>query len=263
MPLSEMLTPQARGAAEFTFTMPTGWLQGRGLFGGLVVGAMIRAMEHEVERERSLRSLTAELCGPSQPGPLTVRVERLREGSAVSTLTAQVIQNEAVQAHAVGVFGKARADTRALVDLPPVERPDWRTLEVSPVEPPFAPDFTRYFEFRAVSGAPFSAGREARTSTWLKPRHAGPARDAAWVAACADACWPGVFVIESGPRPMATISYTLQLVSGLDGLDPDAPLFHRGTVASLREGYAVEYRELWGEDGRLVALNQQTFAVIR
>jgi len=29
-----------------------------------------------------------------------------------------------------------------------------------------------------------------------------------------------------------------------------------------RGGYAVEARELWGEDGRLLALNQQIFAIM-
>ena len=47
-----------------------------------------------------------------------------------------------------------------------------------------------------------------------------------------------------------------------DQLDPEAPLFYRATDVSIRGGYAVEFRELWAPDGRLVALNQQTIALI-
>ncbi len=45
--------------------------------------------------------------------------------------------------------------------------------------------------------------------------------------------------------------------------DPEAPLFYRGRMLGGRDGYAVEARELWAEDRRLVALNQQIFAVMK
>jgi len=33
-------------------------------------------------------------------------------------------------------------------------------------------------------------------------------------------------------------------------------------VPVCADGYFLETRELWGEDGRLLAINQQTFAII-
>ncbi|HEU4408007.1 MAG TPA: acyl-CoA thioesterase domain-containing protein [Polyangiaceae bacterium] len=62
--------------------MPEGWQQGRGAFGGLVPGALTRAMAaSEPEPARALRSLSAELLGPVPPGPADVGVEVLRRGS--------------------------------------------------------------------------------------------------------------------------------------------------------------------------------------
>jgi len=252
------------GPTEFAFELPDGWQQGRGLFGGLIIGCLIRAMERVVaDPERSLRSLTAELCGPTQPGPMTVKVEVLRAGNAVSTLAARVLQSGEVQAHAVGVFGKARSDTRQRVDLAPLALPDWRAVEAAALAPPVGPDFSKYFEFRPVSGLPYSGEAAPRTACFVKPLRPGTARDAAWVVACADTCWPGVLVIDEAPRPMATITFSLEFIAPMTGLDPEAPLFHRATTVSIRDGYAVELRELWGADGRLVALNQQTFVIIR
>jgi hypothetical protein len=69
-------------------------------------------------------------------------------------------------------------------------------------------------------------------------------------------------VRATAPRPMATIAFTLELVGDLGGLDPEAPLLYRGTAPVCAGGYFLETRELWGEDGRLVAVNHQTFAVI-
>lgn len=65
-----------------------------------------------------------------------------------------------------------------------------------------------------------------------------------------------------GPRPMATIAFTLDIAGGLDGLDPDAPVLYRAAAPVCTDGYVLETRELWGSDGRLVAINQQTFVII-
>ncbi len=62
---------------------------------------------------------------------------------------------------------------------------------------------------------------------------------------------------------MSTIAFTLQIGEGFEGLDPAAPLFLENRALAEIEGYVVDHRVLWGEDGRLIALNQQTFVVIR
>ena len=65
------------------------------------------------------------------------------------------------------------------------------------------------------------------------------------------------------PRPMATITFTLDLVETPEGLDPDAPYFHEGRTLVSRNGFCPEMRVLRGEDGRILAINHQTFAIIK
>ncbi len=103
----------------------------------------------------------------------------------------------------------------------------------------------------------------ARALGWVRPRDPGPRRDAAYIAATIDAWWPVLFIRLSARRPMATIAFTLDIVAGLDGLDPDAPLLYRATAPVCADGYYLETRELWGADGRLVAINHQTLAIIQ
>ena len=64
-------------------------------------------------------------------------------------------------------------------------------------------------------------------------------------------------------RPVATLTFAFEQVAGWDGLDPDAPLRYRARILAGGDGYAIEQRELWGEDGRLVALNQQTLVIMK
>jgi hypothetical protein len=110
--------------------------------------------------------------------------------------------------------------------------------------------------------AHISAAMRGQPIGWVRPREPGAARDAAFVAAMIDAWWPAVLARAKTFRPLATIGFTLELVDDPRDLG-DAPLLYRGTVPIAGDGYFLETRELWTEDGRLLALNHQTFAVIK
>ena len=71
-----------------------------------------------------------------------------------------------------------------------------------------------------------------------------------------------VFTRLAAPRPMATITFAFQALVDPRTLDPDAPLFHAARALGNDDGYVAEIRELYTESGRLVGLNQQTFAVL-
>ena len=66
---------------EFVTSVPDGWQQGRGAYGGLVLGAMARAsLAAEPDGARACRCLTGDLCGPVLPGEARIRTEVLRRG---------------------------------------------------------------------------------------------------------------------------------------------------------------------------------------
>ncbi|MFT3714162.1 MAG: thioesterase family protein [Archangium sp.] len=245
-----------------TLEIPDGWQQGRGAFGGFVMAAVVRALEAHAPG-RPLRSLTSELFAPVLPGPAQLKLELLREGNAVSTFAVRVLQNGEMCAHAVAVLGKERVTDRDQVRLEkPVMKP-WRECEVLPVAAPMGPVFAQHVEFRPTGAWPFSGAKEPATDGWVRFKEQGSARDAALLAGIADTYWPAMLVLESAPRPMATIAFTFQPFANFEGLDPQAPFFIRLKLVAADKGYTVEFREVWGEDGRLLALNQQTFVIIK
>jgi acyl-CoA thioesterase len=257
--LQDATTP----AADGTLTVHEGWRQGRGAYGGLTIAAAIRAIEQRVaDPRRKVRTVTAEIPGPTLAGTATFAVDILRSGNSLTVARAALAQGGAVTTHAVAVL----AATREIPDPP-----TWREL-VRPEAPPWSevpllstdgafPEFSRHFEYRLASGLPGSGGA-AVTVGWVRACDPGPARDAAFLAAVIDAWWPATFVRMQVPRPLATIGFTLEIVDDLSRLD-DAPLLYRGTVPVAGDGYFLETRELWTADGRLLVLNHQTFAVIR
>jgi acyl-CoA thioesterase len=244
--------------------VPNGWQQGRGAFGGLVLGALARAMERcETESKRTLRSLTGEIAGPVLPGEAAIEVTEVRRGSGVSTWSAMLAQGGEVLARATAVLGQSREVEHAWAPEPPPElaRP-WSEVDVALLGPPLAPTFTRFMEYRITGALPLS-GNEPVAAGWLRFRRPPAALGAPEIVALADAWWPATFAIERSPRPVATVAFTLQNVAPQATLPADRPLYHRARTVAAHEGFLVEFRELWTERGELVALNQQTIVCIR
>lgn len=258
---SDVATPRPDGD-RFTLDVPPGWRQGRGAYGGLTVAALVRAIEARVnEPARKVRSVTVELPAPLEVGPSTIGVDVLRVGNSVTTARATIEQAGTIRGHAVAIVAiTRRGEGPAWSDLAPPETPSWRSL---PALPTLAtPEFAAHFEYRVVEGMPLSRG-PARTVGWIRPHVRTGARDAAYLAAAIDAWWPAALVRFEAMRPMATIAFTLDILDDCAGLDPESPLLYRGTAPYCGDGYFLETRELWGEDGRLIAINHQTFAIIK
>jgi acyl-CoA thioesterase len=256
--LHEVTTPGPDG----TLVVQEGWRQGRGAYGGLTVAAAIRAIEQRVaDPRRKVRTVTAEIPGPTLVGTAAFTVDVLRAGNSVTVARAALAQGGEVTTHAVAVLAATReaANPPTWRDLARPDAAAWQSIAPLPWTPMF-PEFAQHFEYRIAAGVP-GAGGAAQTIGWVRPREPGPARDAAYLAAMIDAWWPATLV-RMPMRPMATIAFTLELVGEVGELG-DAPLLYRGTVPVAGDGYFLETRELWTEDGRLLALNHQTFAVIR
>lgn len=266
MPTFEQLTtPVARKGADgqFVHEIHDGWQQGRGAFGGLVLASLVRAVEAFAGRPGlTLRTLTAELCGPVLPGEAEIRVEPLRVGSGTSTVAARMVQQDEVLAHAVIVLGRARDPEPRYAGLPRPAITPFREVMPLPAEATTA-SFAQHFEYRNTGPIPFSRSAEATAAGWVRPRDPGTARDGAFLVGVADAWWPAVLSIMSAPRPAATITFTIDIVGQCAGLDPEAPFYHDAHTLSASDGWAPEVRTLWGEDGRLLAINHQTFVVIK
>ena len=129
--------------------------------------------------------------------------------------------------------------------------------------PPIAPVFTQHLEYRVTGPAPYGAGAWSGCEGWVRARHRTGAIDAAHLVALADAYWPSAAARMDRIRPTATVAFSLELVCDPASLDPAAPLYHRATCPIESDGFALDTRELWTSAGDLVALNQQTFVIIK
>ncbi len=254
---------RATEPGRFRAEVPDGWQQGRGAFGGLVLAMLLRAMEEsETDRARAVRTLTGELAGPLLPGEATIAVEVVRRGSNQTNLRAELRQGEALVAFAAALLSTARPDAiagfRPRIELPPVPE-----FAIPVGDAPGGPVFARHFDYRVTGPIPWTGSPEPVVAGWVSFREPLRAIDAAALIALLDAHWPASFSMMTARRPMATVSFTAEILCDPGSLDTRAPLFYKARTACEHAGFQLELRELYDGQGGLVAANQQTFAVLK
>ena len=86
MRIEDAVRLRASVGGTFDWSVPDGWQQGRGAWGGLPVGAFLdAAITHVSDPDLAPRSLTAHLLAPVPPGPAEIRLTVLRRGSNTAT----------------------------------------------------------------------------------------------------------------------------------------------------------------------------------
>src|SRR5262249_30429144 len=251
------------GERTFQAVIPDEWQQGRGAFGGLVLGMLLRAiLRLEPDAQRAARTLVGDISGPVLPGPADIQVRELRRGSNQSNFVAELAQGGAVLAVGSAVLSKARPSTRQFTKATPPPAEDWQSSPLLPFAPPLGPPFAQHYEYRLAGPWPFSGHPVPELGGWVREQTLLSRLDAPALIGRLDAWFPTLFVIESQPRPCATVQFTAELLADPASLDPALPLRYRAEMISSREGFFLEARELW-RGTELVALNQQTFAIIK
>lgn len=251
------------GERRFRWNLPDGWQQGRGAFGGIVLGTLLRAMEAcEPERARRTRSLSGEIPAPVVPGATEIAVEILRRGNGTTFLDARALQAGATVARASALLASSRPTGSTRTGVVPPSLPP--ASEIPALPPPVgdaAPHFTYHYDYRPVPPFPFTGADIAGAAGWVRENTERPPLDAPALIGLLDAYWPAAFACERAPRPMATLTFTAEILVDPATLDPAAPFAYRARLDGAADGFSVELRELWQNDV-LVALNQQVFAIL-
>jgi len=254
----------ARGEVSFTAQIPLGWDQGRGAFGGLVLGLLARAVETaNADPGRPLRALLGDITGPVLPGPVQLATRLLRRGNSQTNLAVELTQAGEVLAIGSAVLGAPRRSAMPAFPLEaPPPPPDFRTVAPVRIGPPHGPAFGLHLEFRPIDGTPYTQAATPDVRGFVRLEGQDGPLDAPALIALLDAHWPGVLAMSNGPRPTATVSFAGQIFCEPAALDWRVPLYYRSRIAAQQGGYFLELRELW-QAGVPVAMNQQTMALIK
>lgn len=258
------------------WSVPEGWRQGRGAWGGYPITAMAAQVEQTEDPARNLRTLSAQILEPVTVGDYVIDAQCLRKGSAMSTWAVTITrpQDQVLVAQSQIITGADRQvsispDLRewGTAHMPAVA--SFESIDIGPVGPPFAPEFTERLEFRPISPLP-TAGDQATSLGWIRipsRTYEGDHWSAAELMGIIDGWWPASYTLMDSMHPMATVAFSVHLLIDPRTIDPwkgeRAPLLHEASVSSAYGGFTSELRRLWTHDGRLVAENLQSIVVIK
>ena len=252
------------------FDMPTGWGQGRTVFGGFVAALlMARAQSVLGDAERKPLSASFTFVGPVQHQISKITVETLRVGGSVTTLEARLWQNDQVQTIMVASFGKARQSAVSIDALPSIPNfAERSTLQKMPYIQGMIPEcFQHYDLYWAEGSMPFQAGDSADFGGWFrfKPEVSQMEMQAPHLIALADIWPPGVTAVCRTASPANSLTWHLTFIDDdkleSNVLKSNAWLQYREHTEFAQHGYATEQAQIWDDAGNLLLLSRQTVTV--
>ncbi|XVX19888.1 thioesterase family protein [Actinomycetota bacterium] len=265
--LQDMLDQAAAGGPV---QVAEGWGQGRATYGGLVGALLLAAIRGRVEREaregmprQPLRSLTVSFVAPMAPGTTEATAVVLRAGKNVTQGQALLRQKGEVVGAALASFGAQRDSSLALAPAHPMPRlPAPDTVSRIPFIPGRTPDFFAHVDLRQVGGAlPFTGAQSSGINGWMRLDRAPERFVEEHLVALADAWPPAVSQMLQRPAPASSLTWTLEIIDKLEGIEPDAFWAYEVSTDTARDGYAHTHAILWRADGTPAAISRQTIAV--
>jgi acyl-CoA thioesterase len=233
------------------------WWVFTGPNGGYVASVVLRALTEEVaDPARAARSLTVHYLRPAAAGPGEVRVETLRRGRSLTTLSATLLQDGQTVATALAAFALPR-EALSFDDAvpPPAPAPEDAPRSTWPDE--LAPPIARRFEYRPVSGeSVFQGGDRAEATAWVRLREAAP-YEPVLLATVADALVPAVFARAPAPLAAVTVDLTVHFRAPSTRPPAEGWALASFTTAVAADGYCEEDGVVFAEDGTLLAQSRQ------
>jgi acyl-coenzyme A thioesterase PaaI-like protein len=256
--LSQLMQRAKRERGNVELDVPSDWMQGRSVFGGLQVWVALEAMRTFVP-STALRTLQATFVAPVPEGVVRARAQVLRQGKNATHVEARLVDGSETLAVVIGVFGNARPSKAARL-------PRWSSVDAAePLDLPFVPgvfpSFTQHFRARWLRGAlPFSSQPTQEQVVEVGMNDEGPTTEG-HVVAIADFIPPVALAHLDAAAPGSTLTWMLELLCDdvhhlpLDGWRVDAELI------AARDGYTSQSVMVWGPDGTPVALSRQSMLV--
>jgi acyl-CoA thioesterase len=226
-------------------------------FGGTTVATLLQAILTHPQRLGDPLAMTVNFAGPIRQGDFSVRVHAIRTGRSTQHWQMEIRQEGDAEPVVTGtaVFAVRRdtwSDTEAR--LPDVPGP--HTLERHP-SPGTVPFLERY-DMRYVDCNPLEGGADSTTQCWIgdvPPRKP----DFPSIAAYCDSFVPRLFVRKGAPRPISTVTLSINFHIGGDVLARQHGMhaFGKARANAFNGGFYDQEAQLWSEDGALLATTHQ------
>jgi acyl-CoA thioesterase len=258
--LSQLLATAQPEPNGLSLSVPSDWMQGRSVFGGLQVAVALRAMRVLVPHA-ILRTLQTTFIAPVA-GELRVQARILRTGKNAIAVEARIGDADSTQALVIGVFGAKRSSAVSEALVPRAIEPKGAVGFEAPLDADGAPHFARHFKVRWVHGKFPFAGDASVTEQVLEigMQDDGPTTEA-HVVAIADFIPPIALTRLSAPVPGSTLTWMLELLADRYDHLPLSGWRVEAELVAARDGYTSQSVAVFGPAGEPIALSHQSMLV--
>ncbi|TXJ07114.1 MAG: thioesterase family protein [Acinetobacter sp.] len=245
--------------------LPSGWLQGRTIFGGLAAGVMIhKAVSTIADVDKQLLSCSVTFVGPLQAGKARLTAEILRQGKSVTTLEVRLWQDDVVQSILLASFGTHRISEIKVRNEPVA--PAYPATDAVPVIP-FAklmPECYQHFELKWAEGQyPMMGSATPDFGGWSRfhpEEHNNRQLTLADFVTLMDIWPPGVLSMFKRVAPASSLTWHITYVRPIQHQLHD--WFKYQVVTQYADdGYSTEYAHVWDSEDQLIAILRQTVTV--
>ena len=233
---------------SFAVDLAAGWSSLVGVHGGYLCALATVGATTGVP-DRSERSLSTTFLRTARPGPARLEVHEVRHGRTLSTVVADLLQQDRTVITSRLTLSTVRPGAEwgepLVVDLPPVADCEAFTPPIGLV------NFDR-FELRFdPARLPFDAGR-ARVCGYVRPLESRPV-DAAWLSMAVDAFPPPAFARLTPPIGGVSVDLTTHVHGDRAALGEDEWLIGEFEIRESRGGLAVEHGRIATAAGIVLA----------
>ena len=245
--------------------IPSGWLQGRTIYGGLVAGMLMhKALITIADPAKYLLSTSITFVGPVQESKARLTAEILRQGKSVTTIEVRLWQDEAVQSILIASFGTQRASSIQVHQE--CIAPDYPAPEhlVKPLQHEAMPQCYRQFDVSWAEGQyPCTASETPDFGGWCRfnpEQHENREFSVADLMILIDIWPPGVLPMFKTLAPASSLTWHVTYVHPVQHQLQDWFKYKVFTDYAA-DGYSTESAHLWDAENRLIAISRQTVTV--
>ncbi len=255
--LSTLLANASVAQGTLTTPLPSDWMQGRSIYGGLQAALALRAMRTLVP-SIPIRSLQTNFIAPLS-GIVRVESQILREGKNTVQVEAKLFREGELTTQVLGVFGKSRT-SEIQVKVPSEQLGDSPSTTF-PFLPGVTPNFTQHFSMRLHKGGmPFSGVETLASIYELDLRDTGPVTEEHLIV-FADVVPPLAMSQLRTPTFGSTLSWMMEFLAMPE---PATGMQHwhlHTKLISAEGGYNNQSSVLRSPTGQALALSRQCMLV--
>lgn len=259
----ELLATISEEGNRATFTVTEDWLQGRTIYGGLIVLLGQTLMARKVIGDRHLRSLNVVFAAPNAVGNITFVTDVLREGKSVTVIRSDIISNGAISTTLTGTYGAER-QSKVYVPVKPLELGHLSTGAAKQLEPnDFLPPYYSHFEIGVIGdNFPFTNSKISSWSALVRYRGEEDSQmTMAHMLGLLDVLPTPAIAMLDGVYPASTLTWTVDILDEKTNFEMSDWWRIDMKVDACANGYSVYTAHVINPAGKVAAISRQVTAI--